>query len=417
MRSLSLLAAIVAGCAHAPARPKVIVISLDGLMPEVYLDPDAHGLRVPTLRALAARGEVARVESVLPTSTYPAHATLVTGVTPAAHGITTNRAPDPLAKNLDGYRWYAEDFTAPTLWDRVEAEGRTVGLVTWPTTVGADVTYLVPEIWRAGTADDQKLVRAMSTPGLLDAVERESPALWEHFVLPELHDEAPFAIARHLVDRVDLLMVHAWEIDDAQHAHGPWSAEAVAAIEGADALLGELVARVDLARTFVVIVSDHGFEPVHTQVRLNALFVERGLITLDGDGKPTAARVTLAASGGTAYLYLEDPSARAEVEDALAAMGDAVANIIGPPTISELGGDPTADYLLVAAPGHQFSERRVGPIVLPSSGKGDHGMLPANAPMLASYVAVGPGITRDDLGTITLIDVANRLDRFASPPP
>jgi predicted AlkP superfamily pyrophosphatase or phosphodiesterase len=80
-----------------------VLVSIDGLIPETYLDPDRLGLRVPPLRALHARGAFARgVESVFPSVTYPAHTTMVTGVTPRVHGITSNRPPDPLAKNHDG---------------------------------------------------------------------------------------------------------------------------------------------------------------------------------------------------------------------------------------------------------------------------------------------------------------------------
>src|SRR5829696_5577201 len=83
-----------------PPHPRVVMISIDGLMPETYLDPDRLGLRVPTLRALHARGAFARgVESVFPTVTYPSHTTIVTGVPPSVHGIVTNRPPDPLGKN------------------------------------------------------------------------------------------------------------------------------------------------------------------------------------------------------------------------------------------------------------------------------------------------------------------------------
>ena len=44
---------------HAPpaARPlvdRVVLISVDGLLPETYMDPDSHGLLVPTLRRLMA---------------------------------------------------------------------------------------------------------------------------------------------------------------------------------------------------------------------------------------------------------------------------------------------------------------------------------------------------------------------------
>ncbi len=415
------IALVVAGCAKptpAPpqrgALPQVVVISIDGMKPDTFLDPDAHGLAVPTLRALAARGPHARVTPVLPSSTYPAHTTIVTGVEPAVHGITTNRPPDGLDNNPHGWRWYAEDIRVPTLWQLVEAQDRAVALVTWPVTVGADVTWRVPEWWSGGGPDDQKHLRALSTPGLLDAVEAETPGLWDDLVPPDVHDAAQFAIARHLLthERVDLLMMHVWQLDDAQHAHGAWSPEAIEATERVDGLLGELLAVLG-DDTIVVVLSDHGFAPVTTQIRLEALFVERGLVSVDAEGKPIATRVTLNASGGVAYLYLDDASARADLDAALAAAGpEAIAQILGPDEIAARGGDPDADYLLVAPPGAQFSERRAGPVIQPATAGGDHGMLPDDPEMLASFLAVGPGLEPADLGTIPMTDVGPMLARW-----
>ena len=156
------------GCAvrvaAAPA-PRAIVVTVDGLMPETYTAPDRHGLAVPTLRGIVAGGAWARgARPVMPTVTYPTHTTLATGVDPGVHGITGNRVFDPLEKNREGWHWYSEDIRVPALWDAVEASGRSAALINWPVTVGARARYLVPEYWRAGTAEDQKLLRLRARP-------------------------------------------------------------------------------------------------------------------------------------------------------------------------------------------------------------------------------------------------------------
>ena len=91
------------------------MISVDGMMPETFLAPDAHGLAIPTLRALVAGGASGSVRGVMPTVTYPSHTTLVTGVPPRVHGIVGNKPLDPLGNNRDGWWWYAEDIKVPTL--------------------------------------------------------------------------------------------------------------------------------------------------------------------------------------------------------------------------------------------------------------------------------------------------------------
>src|SRR5947207_3629095 len=102
--------------APEPAR-RVVLISIDGLKPEYLAEADARGLKIPALRSLMATGSRAQgMESVWPTVTYPAHTTLVTGVSPARHGILANGPFDPFVKNWDGWYWYAEAISIKTLW-------------------------------------------------------------------------------------------------------------------------------------------------------------------------------------------------------------------------------------------------------------------------------------------------------------
>ena len=100
------MAAALAAAITAPSGVSVVLLSIDGLRPDHVLEADRLGLRVPNLRRLAREGAHARgVAGVLPTVTYPSHTTLVTGVSPARHGILANTPFDPLGKNLDGWYW------------------------------------------------------------------------------------------------------------------------------------------------------------------------------------------------------------------------------------------------------------------------------------------------------------------------
>ncbi len=74
------------------------MISIDGLKPEYITQADAHGMKIPYLRTLIAKGTYAEgVVGIWPTITYPSHTTLITGVWPAEHGIYNNQEFDPLA--------------------------------------------------------------------------------------------------------------------------------------------------------------------------------------------------------------------------------------------------------------------------------------------------------------------------------
>src|SRR6202035_788380 len=162
---------VLAGVASAqqPVQtPLLLMISIDGLRPDYVTGAEAHGAKVPNLRRFLTEGTFADgVQGVIPTVTYPSHTTLVTGVWPAKHGILANTVFDPLQKNREGWYWYAEAIRVPTLWDAAVQAGLTTASVQWPVTVGAHITWNIPEFWRAGTEEDAKLLRAVSTPGLL----------------------------------------------------------------------------------------------------------------------------------------------------------------------------------------------------------------------------------------------------------
>ena len=79
----------------------LVLISLDGLKPDYVLEADKHQLKIPNLRRLLSEGAHATgVRGVLPTVTYPSHTTIVTGVSPARHGIFANKPFDPFENEL-----------------------------------------------------------------------------------------------------------------------------------------------------------------------------------------------------------------------------------------------------------------------------------------------------------------------------
>ncbi len=146
--------------------PLLLMISIDGLRPDYVTAADAHGAKIPNLRRFLKEGAFAQgVVGVIPTVTYPSHTTLITGVSPATHGIFANTTFDPLRENQGGWYWYSEDIRVATLWDAAARAGLSTASVQWPVSVGARVTWNIPEFWRAGTPDDAKLLRAVVHAG------------------------------------------------------------------------------------------------------------------------------------------------------------------------------------------------------------------------------------------------------------
>lgn len=398
----------------------VIVISIDGLMPEAYLAPDKHGLKIPTLREIAARGAVSDgAVSVFPTLTYPAHTSIATGTNPGTHGIIGNETFDPEGKNDRGWRWYAEDIRVPTLWDAARQRGLRTALVGWPVTVGARAAAVLPEYWRAGNAEDVKLLRALATPDLIDAVAARFPAFLDGFTPPSLKDSALTDVAVHLIEteKPHLLMLHIFEVDHFQHGKGIFSEEAKAAIENADAQVARVIAAAQKAgiwqHTALVITSDHGFTAFEKRFRPGVYFAQQGLATLDERGRVTDWKAALLTMHGLAYVYLKDANdeqTRQQVLYLLEPMrgkaGSGIREIYTRDEIRAFGGDPQAALAFAAEPGYDIVGGYSGDVFFPPGSVAGHGYDPRDAGMRASLLLYGPAIAPGKLEGARLIDIA-----------
>jgi len=406
-----------------------VLIAVDGLKPEYVLQASQHGLRIPHLRAMLVRGAYARgVIGVVPTVTYPSHTTLVTGAAPARHGIFSNNTFDPFNRNQGGWYWYARDIRVPTLWDAVMASGRTVGNVHWPVTVGARITWNLPQYWRTGEPDDRKLVAALSSPGLYDSLERDLRIEYADGKDESLEGDerrARFAVRMIETRRPALMLAYFTALDHEQHVHGPFSPAAMATLERIDAVIGSLVSAAGRAYgadgAVIAVVSDHGFLPTRRALNLVHAFRSAGLITSPNDAPntPTAWRATLWSGGASAAVVLSDSSAalRDSVSRLLQTLAADSANgidrVIDRAELNRRGGFPTASFLVNLREGFTFGYDARGPLVRDVPAGGMHGYLPDVAAMRASFFIVGPTIPAGrDLGVIDQRAIAPTLARL-----
>jgi predicted AlkP superfamily pyrophosphatase or phosphodiesterase len=427
---LVLASAIVAGMTGAArtgpadAGRRLVLVSVDGLMPACYLRPDALGLAVPTLRRLVREGAYASgVKGVLPSVTYPSHTTLITGAPPRRHGIDGNDVFDPLRRSGEAWQWFAKDIRVPTLVGAAKARGLTTAAVSWPVSVGLPADWNLPEFWRPGSTHevDMKLLGALSSPHLLEdvAIHAGRPLSWPAKDRDRM-DAAFFVLTVH---RPRLLLLHIFETDTAQHDHGPMSPEALRAVEEADRGLGRLLEELEraglLGETIFAVVSDHGFLPVSHVLRPNVLLREAGLITVDAAMKPTDWRASFHVNGGSATLRLRDPSDRASLDRVAALVeakkkesGSGIGRVLGPEEVSAMGGPEEAALVLDASEGFYFEGRLDGAWASPSRRRGYHGYAPDRPEMNASFLVVGPGLLqKGDLGIVPMTAVAPTLAR------
>jgi predicted AlkP superfamily pyrophosphatase or phosphodiesterase len=407
--------------------PRLVVISVDGLRPDYVTAADQHGAKVPELRRFLKEGTYADgVTGVVPTVTYPSHTTLMTGVWPAKHGIWANTVFDPLGKNYQGWYWYAEDIRVPTLWDAAAAAGRTTASIQWPVTVGAKITWNIPEFWRAGTPDDAKLLRAVATPGLL-AEGKATIGEYRGGIDTSVEGDevrGKYAVWILQSKHPSLLTLHLTALDHMEHETQPFSPEAMAVLERLDAVIGkvrEAAEQFAPGRAFVAVVSDHGFVGYDQQLNLFPAFREAKLISADDKGNVTDWRAMPWVTGGSAAIVLKDPKDEAtltEVRALLAKLANDPANgidrVLEADELHNRGGYPSASFFVSLKPGWRTGASLTGPVLSRVKPGGTHGELPDVPDLRAAFFLVGPKVPASkDVGVIDMRDIAPTLAKEA----
>lgn len=381
----------------------VIMISIDGLIPEYYTQPSRLGLRVPNLTKMKLGGAYAEgVEGVFPSVTYPSHTSLITGVRPATHGIVNNRIFEaPTEPQTGEWYWFSDALKSETLWSMAKKAGLVTANVGWPVTAGADIDYSVPEIkdpseTPAG-ARSRKRTLQYSTPGLLEKV----------FVVGGGSDNSTdgrrAAISEYIITnhKPNLMLIHFIELDGAHHDNGPRSAAALPVAERIDGYVGRVIEAVRTAgifdQTTFFLVSDHGFAEVTKKFDPGVVLVKEKLITLDPNGKPTDWKAAVWSASGSCAIVLKDPNDKETAARVTAiftkiagAAKSPINRILNQADLKKLGAIPSALLMIDAAPGYAFDDKLTGPETHDSKDyRGTHGQLPSRADMRSALILYG----------------------------
>jgi len=202
-----------------PQVKRILIVSIDGLRPDVALRAD-----MPNLRALANAGCFSySALTIDPPLTLPAHTSMLTGCLPSKHAVWTDldRPDEPVVHPK-----------VPTLFELAKKAGYTTAIAT-------------------GKAKFEALL----TPDALD---------WSY--VPKVYAQ-DFQVAQQAAEmiklhRPHLLFVQLAGVDAAGHGSGWGSDDQLLAAHDADAALGLLLAELRHANlideTAVFAVSDHG---------------------------------------------------------------------------------------------------------------------------------------------------------------
>ena len=414
-------------------RPSVLLISVDALKPEFLLEQKRLGLELPNLtRCFLQGGAVAKggVKSVFPTFTYPCHQSIITGATPAVHGIYNNAIFDPAGKHMGAWNWFANK-NVKTLWQAAREGGYCSASVAFPTSVGADGDYIAPEFWWDGSVLDSAFLDVMCRPqGLIAEMEADIGRYAGGLDLTDAGDAQRGAAALwmlrnklepQIAEKPFFLSAYFASFDESAHLFGVYSPEVAASLQKIDAMVGSLIdeaRRICNGNVYVCVVSDHGSLDNTHNISPNVLLRQAGLIQIDDEGRVLDWKAWSQRAGGTAEIRLADPDdadTRAKVEkllaDLLADPDSGILEVLNHEQALERGGFALADYVLVSRKGYELRDDVSGAYCRTTlHQKAQHGYSENFPEMRASVLIAGPGIAPGtDLGSMNLIDIAPTL--------
>jgi predicted AlkP superfamily phosphohydrolase/phosphomutase len=328
---------------------RVLVVGLDGATFDL-IRPWAAAGHLPALARLMQEGIHGELMSTLPPVTSPAWPSFMTGMNPGKHGVF-----DFIRSRPGGFDMVnSSHIAAETLWQLLSEAGRRVGVVAVP------VTYPprpVNGFMISGILSPRHAEIAYPA-GLLRRYEDElgpyriSPDVQyadgdeEAFVadlLALMEQRASYTLRLMQDHEWDFFMVHLVALDVAQHAlwkfvdpthprYDPQAAQRygdslLTLYQKADAILARLWEQMG-SDDVLLVMSDHGFGPLHGTVNLNNFLLQRGFLHLKRD-VATRLRYALFRHGitpSTAYallvkLGLQDVVVKVSKQARNAAMG------------------------------------------------------------------------------------------------
>jgi hypothetical protein len=223
--------------APAPRIPKVLLIGIDGVRPDVMREAGT-----PNLNELIRTGAFSdRARTGLPTLSGPSWTSMLTGVWKEKHGILSNDFPFP-NNQLDRY---------PDFLTRIERQNpslRTFAVADWPPLLEVQAAEGDPGVPVLGHAIDVRVALDGGRVGWAEADERSVDA-----AVHEIRENDPAA-----------LFVYLGNPDEVSHHTGSIEDEYRASIVRADRHIGRLVEAVQSRSTLpaedwlILVSTDHG---------------------------------------------------------------------------------------------------------------------------------------------------------------
>jgi phosphonoacetate hydrolase len=302
------------GKTYSPPAKPIVVICMDGSADE-YLDTTMAHDRMPNLKKMALQGYRGMVRGALPSFTNVNNSSIVTGVSPAVHGICGNFFYDT-AKDQEVMMNSSEYLRAETLLAAAANAGRKVAVVTAKEKLRDILSYKLNGIaFSAEKADQAK----QETHGIEDTeqvIGHKTPAIYSA--------EASLFVLRAGVALIENGMADFLYLsltDYMQHTYAPDTEESLAFYEAQDVELGKML---DLG-AIIGATADHGMNAkVKQDGTPNVMFIETMLTEKFGAGFRVICPITdpyvkhHGALGSYVVVHMDDTSKINEVKNWLA---------------------------------------------------------------------------------------------------
>jgi phosphonoacetate hydrolase len=231
---------------HLPAQPSVVVC-VDGCEPDYIAQAVAAG-DMPWMKRVLAQGSAVVADCVIPSFTNPNNLSIVTGVSPAVHGICGNYLYDTesgVEVMMNDPKW----LRAPTLLAALAEAGCKVAVVTAKDKLRKLLGHQLRGVCFSAEKADQATLEEHGIDGVLALVGMPVPSVYS----AEL-SEFVFAAGVKLVQtrRPDIMYLST--TDYVQHKHAPGAAEANAFYAMMDRYLAEL----ERLGCVIALTADHG---------------------------------------------------------------------------------------------------------------------------------------------------------------
>lgn len=417
---LILLALLLTCQAFSQQARHVIFVTIDGFRPDFYLEP---AWNTPNLRALMKDGAYAKgVNSVFPSMTYPSHTTIITGVQPARHGVYFNSMFEPMGSTGKIY-WNDSSIHAKTIFAAAKEKGMTTAALFWPVSADMNVDYNIPDVGSMGETVREKYSKP---EGFIPTLKQEVFNTTEKIDYGKNQNVAKIAAYVIGKSKPNLMVIHVFSVDHAEHLQGRTGPMVEEAISDADEAVGIIVDALKNAgiweNTVLMIGGDHGFYNVSRNLNPNVWLKNAGLIN---NAKNNDWKAMFNSVGGSSYLYLKDPSDQTtlkQVEDLLASQPDSVKRlyrIINRAQLNRIGANPLAALALTAENEASFGNAATGEAVKPGKG-GAHGHFPDTRNIRTGLVMHGPGVKKgtvvEEMDLKDMSPIIARLLGLSMPP-